>query len=200
MRNNNRVKVKRPPAPRLLELRARHPVVKPVLVARDARRRRYGRPNGSTSGLARSVFLPTRMIVRQFRSNASKPLRASMPSRSSARRCHWPGFLEQEKDVGVRATIKRIEIWKLPIWMHPSQLRDELCKWRDMWLVKHSLTKGNGFGRTKRARTIRIFSQVEEPGHRLRSENRAERAKIDGLNGRGRSDPITPDLSGLTSL
>jgi hypothetical protein len=158
MRNNNRVKVKRPPAPRLLELRARHPVVKPVLVARDARRRRYGRPNGSTSGLARSVFLPTRMIVRQFRSNASKPLRASMPSRSSARRCHWPGFLEQEKDVGVRATIKRIEIWKLPIWMHPSQLRDELCKWRDMWLVKHSLTKGNGFGRTKRARTIRIFN------------------------------------------
>jgi hypothetical protein len=116
------------------------------------------RPNGSTSGLARSVFLPTRMIVRQFRSNASKPLRASMPSRSSARRCHWPGFLEQEKDVGVRATIKRIEIWKLPIWMHPSQLRDELCKWRDMWLVKHSLTKGNGFGRTKRARTIRIFN------------------------------------------
>src|SRR5208283_1845485 len=82
-------------------------------------------------------------------------------ARNEARnRCHRSGLLEQEKDIGVRAAIKRIEVWELPVRMRPSQLRDKIRKRHHMWLVKHLLAKRNSFGRTKRTSAICHFELV----------------------------------------
>jgi hypothetical protein len=81
--------------------------------------------------------------------------RVVVVARNEARnRCHRSGLLEQEKEIGVRAAIKRIEVWELPVRMRPSQLRDKIRKRHHMWLVKHLLAKRNSFGRTKRTSAI----------------------------------------------
>jgi hypothetical protein len=72
----------------------------------------------------------------------------------SARRCHSPRLLEQEKHIGICAAIERVEIWKLPIPMCPSKLPNKVRKPRDVRIAQHRLTQRDGFARMKRTSTI----------------------------------------------